>query len=141
MIKKIISGGQTGAEQAALDAAIQCHMLLHMTIIESEMSNPMNPAPILPETIEGVIERLIDELSLRDKVHIARMEESEIANLHPSFGSYIRNKYLWNGNEPLIMDCMYRSGNNDMDENEASKMIIYALWKRLKETHQLRVIK
>lgn len=115
--------------------------VFHMEMIETGMTDPMNPAPLLPETIEDVIERLIDELPLRDKAQIAKVKELDLVNLHPDLGSYIRNKYFWNGNEPLMMDCMYKSGSNDIDENGASTIIIYALWKQLKATHRLKVVK
>lgn len=115
--------------------------LFHMEIIESGMRDPGSPSSLLPETIEGVTERLIDELPLRDKVQIARMGDQELASLNTTLGSYIRNKYLWNGNEPLLMDCMYKIGKNDISESEASTIIIHALWKQLKETHRLRIVK
>lgn len=115
--------------------------VFHMEMIENNMPAPMNPAPILPETIEGVLERLIDELPLRDKSQIANMKESDLPLIHSTFGSYIRNKYLWGGNEPLILDCLYKSGKNDIDENEVAGIIIHALWDELRKTHRLRIVK
>lgn len=100
----------------------------------------INADPILPETIKGVIELLSDELPLREKVQIARMAEDDLINIHATLGSKIRDRYLWDGNVPLIMDCIHRSGKEAMDEDEASRMIIYALWAHLKKIHRLRVV-
>jgi hypothetical protein len=83
--------------------------------------------PILPETIKGILEILVDELPLRVKVQIARMVENDLIHLHTTLGSDIRDRYLWNGNAPLIMDCIHRSGKDAMDEEDASWMIIYAM--------------
>jgi len=115
--------------------------VFHMEMIENSLADPMNPAPLLPDTIEDTLKMLIEELPLRDKTRIARMKERDLADLQPTLGSYIRNKYLWNGNESLILDCVYKSGNNDIDENEVSKLIIHALWEQLKKTHRLRIVK
>jgi hypothetical protein len=115
--------------------------VFHMEMIENNMPDPMNPSPIVPETIEGVIERLIDELPFRDKARIANMKEKDLLFIHNTLGSYIRNKYLWNGNEPLILDCMYKSGKNDIEENDVIGIIIRALWDELRKTHRLRVVR
>ena len=115
--------------------------VFHMEMIEDSMPDPMNPAPSLPETVEDVIELLIEELPLRDKVRIANMKEGDLLSLNGTLGSYIRNKFMWNGNESLIMDCMYISGRNDIDENEASELIIHTLWEKVGKTHRLRIVK
>lgn len=44
-------------------------------------------------------------------------------------------------NRALFEDCRVRSGNPDMDEAEASKVIIEVLWRKVRETHRLRVVK
>ncbi len=105
------------------------------------MPDTINSAQLLPETIKAVIERLIVELPLRERTRIARMEEDDLIFLDPALGTYIRDKYLWNGNVPLIIDCIQKSGKEVMDENRASAMIIHALWEYLRDTHRLRVVK
>ena len=115
--------------------------VFHMELIENEMPDLMKPSPIWPETIEEVIRKLINEMPLRDKSHIANMNESDLIFLLPTLGSVIHNRFLWAGNERLIKDCRNRSGKKDMDEGEASTLIIHALWAELKETHRLRIIK
>ena len=115
--------------------------VFHMEMIENSMPDPMNPSPLLPETVEEVIARLVEELPLRDKTQIANLKEPDLRLLEGTLGSYIRNKYLWNGNEPLIMDCMYMSGSGDINESEVPEIIIHALWEQLKKTHRLRIVK
>ena len=138
MIKKIISGGQTGADQAVMRLLTT---VFHMELIENSMPDPRNPNPLLPETVEEVVRRLVEELPLRDKTQIAKTEEPDLIFLPPGLGTYIRNKYLWNGNEPLKLDCMYKSGKLDIDENDIISIIIHDLWKQLSKTHRLRIVK
>ena len=111
--------------------------VFHMEMIEYGM----NPNPAVPETIQEVIDILIDELPLKDKTKIAKMEEDDLIYLHPTLGAYIRDQYLRNGNTPLIMSCIQKSGKEVMDEDGASMTIIHALWEHLIETHKLRVVK
>ncbi len=115
--------------------------VFHMEMIENSMPDPVNPAPLLPETVERVIEQLIDELPLRDKAQIANMKEQDLMIIYTTLGSYIRNKYMWNGNEPLILDCMYKSGRDDIDENDAAGIILHALWEELRKTRRLRIVR
>ena len=94
-----------------------------------------------PQTVEDVIEELIEELPLKEKTQTARMPEHDLSSLQSTLGMHIRNKYLCNGNEDLIIDCLHKSGSALMDEKSASYFIIHELWKQLKETHRLRIVK
>ena len=114
--------------------------VFHMELIENSMPDPMSPNPFLPETVEEVVKRLSDELPLRDKAQIANTKKTDLAFFYPTLGSYIRNKYLWNGNEPLKQDCMHKSGKADIDVDDIISIIIHALWKQLSKTHRLRVV-
>lgn len=105
------------------------------------MPDPMVPNPLFPGTMEEVIEKLLDEMPLKEKTRIANMDESNLVFLYPTLGSYIRNRFFWNENTQLIQDCMNRSGRYDIDGDEASTIIINALWEHLKATHRLRIVK
>ena len=95
-----------------------------------------------PKTVEGAIDRLIKGLSLKDKATIANMAETELSTLHFNLGEYIRNEFgLWSGNDNLMTSCCIIVGKDSVDQDEAFSIIIKELWKRLRETHKLRVIK
>jgi len=115
--------------------------LFHMEMIERSMPDPMNPAPVLQKTVKEVIEKLTEELSLRDKVRIANTTETDLIFKHPTLGSYIHNRFLRDGNQQLMQDCSDKSGRDDIDEDEASIIIARALWLQLRETHRLRIVK
>ena len=95
-----------------------------------------------PQTVKNAVERLIKGLSLKDRATIANMEEFELSTLHSNLGRYIRNHFqLWSGNDDLMTSCCFIAGKASVDQDEASSIIIKELWKRLRETHKLRVIK
>jgi hypothetical protein len=92
-----------------------------------------------PEFVDQAVDKLISEMSLKDKVKLAEMSEYDIDGLHPSLGLYIRNNYgLW-GDCPLLSACREMSGNKDLQAEEASKFIIGKLWAKLRETHRMRL--
>ena len=95
-----------------------------------------------PKTVEEAINSLIKGLSLKDKATIAYMKESELSTLHSNLGKYIRHQFgLWTGNDDLMKSCCLIAARINVDQDEASSIIIKELWKRLRETHKLRVIK
>jgi hypothetical protein len=96
----------------------------------------------LPKTVEEAVERVISELSLRDKAHIAKMREKDLDSLQPSLGHYVRNAFgLWSGNSALMESCRFVLGVSKLNEDDASAVIIKLVWKQLRETHRMRVVK
>ena len=88
------------------------------------------------------MDRLISELTLKDKTKIAKMGKYDLSALPFTIGQYIREQFgLTDGNEELMEACRSLSGEDDLHEETASMMIIEALWERLRRTHGLRVVK
>jgi len=125
--------------------------VLYLGVIEDNMPDFINrpyeiddsaQAPQLPETVEHAVARLIDELPLKDKTRLAEMGQTDLNYLHPSLGAYIKNNYkLLNGNDKLTASCRQMSGNMDLDADGAASLIIRSLWKKLRKTHRLRLVK
>ena len=115
--------------------------VFHMEIIESGLSGSVSPDPLFPGTIKEVIDILLDELPLRDRVQIARMKEDDLLFISPALENYIRNKFLWRGNKSLLEDCIKKSGKETIDEYEAAAILIHALWENLIKTHRIRRVK
>ena len=60
----------------------------------------------------------------------------------PSRWTCLRNQFgLWKENVDLLNDCRKLSGITFMNADDAIAFIIEKLWKRLKKTHKLRVVK
>ena len=93
-----------------------------------------------PKTVDEAIRILTNELSLKDKNIIANMAESDLIDLHFSLGLSIRNKFLYPINEKLLESCRQEIKDKYLHWDQASSVIIKALWKRFRKTHKLRVV-
>jgi len=100
-----------------------------------------NTKPQQPETVGEAVEKLVAEFPLKDRTMIANMDEADLVDLHFSLGLSIRNKFLYPRNEKLLESCRFVSKDKYMHWDQASSVIIKELWKRLRETHKLRVLK
>jgi len=115
---------------------------LTLGIIEKEIPDPEEMSQYQPQTVDEAVKFLIAGLPLKDKTAIANLEEEELSFLNMTLGMYIKNKFgLWSGNYELLDSCRFVTGIDDLHEDDASVAIISILWKRLRETHALRVVK
>lgn len=93
---------------------------------------PPRNDPYHPRSVSEAVDRLISELSLRDRSELAYMSKEQLVMLYPALGEYIQNKFR------------FREGAG-APQGEAAKdlpaLILVELWKRLRETHLLRLVK
>ena len=62
--------------------------------------------------------------------------------LHPTLGEHIVKEYgLGFKKGELIKDCRFMAKDKHLNENDAAVLIIKELWKKLRKTHALRVVK
>ena len=95
-----------------------------------------------PRSISEAVSRLLTDMSLKDRATMANMTEDELTNLNFTLGSYIRNAFgIWSGNEKLLEACRTASGDPTLPRKEAATVIIGELWKELRRTHNLRIVK
>ncbi len=91
-----------------------------------------------PKTVDQAVERLMTDITLNNEIQISMMNEDDFLDLHPSLGGYIRNSFgLWSGNDELMESCRFLSGNRDIHVDDASMVIIRALWQRLRKENVL----
>ena len=115
---------------------------IRMSIIDTEMPDPKIDNPLIPSTVAEAVDDLLSTLPLSDKAIIARMKEEELADYYFSFGTFIRNKYgMWTTNKALLESCRSAAGDKELNPEEASALIVKEMWKNLKKTHALRVVK
>ncbi len=127
--------------QATIDI-IESSVYIGLIGSSPENSNDSPEMVKIPRTIHEAVQQLISGLPLKDKAVIANMPEEELYSLHYNLGKYIRNNYeLWGENSELMEFCRKSSGNTPLDPNDASSIIIKALWEELRKSHKLRVIK
>ena len=73
------------------------------------------------DTISQIVDEILSEMPLEEKVSLANMKKKEVKVLQGVFDLYIRNRF-----DP---------------EDEDYEDIMNELWKRVRETHRLRVVK
>ena len=73
------------------------------------------------DTIFQIVDEILSEMPLEERVSLANMEKKEIKVLQGVFDLYIRNKV-------------------DPDDEEYEN-IMHELWNRVRETHLMRVVK
>jgi hypothetical protein len=69
------------------------------------------------------------------------MSEKDLLNLYPTLGFYIRNRFLYPRNNKLLESCREVAGDKYLHWDQAASVVIKELWKKLRETHKLRVVK
>ena len=98
--------------------------------------------PPFPRTVQEALDKLVSIMPMKEKISLARMEEKEILFPHPSLWRYVHDKCgFGSGNQELLRSCMEVFHKGDINKDEASLAIIKELWKRLRETHVLRILK
>jgi hypothetical protein len=95
-----------------------------------------------PSTLSQAVQRLIAQMSLKDKATVANMLEDELPRLYIRLGDYILNRFgLLSGNPKLMESCRLEVDRPLQKEEDAAAVIIKALWQNLQQTHKLRVVK
>jgi hypothetical protein len=96
----------------------------------------------LPKTVDEAVDRIMSELTLRDKARIARMGPEEASALPISLGDYIWKRFgLRDGNDELVESCRLVADVDDLRKESAIDVIADALWNKLRQTHSLRPVK
>jgi hypothetical protein len=120
-----------------IETVIQLNLIENVEAMRPLFSKEERKVPEYapPRTIEEAVDFLMKGLSLKDKVIISRLPFEDLFALYPSLGQFIRNDFrLWTGNDELLESCQSTSAD------DASAVIIEALWNRLRETHKLRKV-
>jgi len=138
-----VTGPRASKDPKIHDATMDLLKSVNLLSIVHDSVPDLGAAPrLLPKTVDEAVERLISELPLKERASIANMAEIELNSLNIILGQYIQNNFgLWTGNEDLINSCKFVAGKPDLHPGSASQVIIDQLWKKLRETHKLRVVK
>jgi hypothetical protein len=108
--------------------------------MESLTSKPINHSA--PSSVEAAADELINEMSLKECVKIARLGEDELVQLKLTLGILIQDKLcFWMGNETFRRACLYGSKSKLWDDYSIACLILRIMRNKLRHTHRLRVIK
>jgi hypothetical protein len=102
----------------------------------------LDKLPIPPKTVDEAVDKMISDLDLESKVKIANVDLNNLANVHFELHMYFKNAFgVWHKNKELLADCRVTSGEPIRNEDEATFIILKALWEKLRKSHTLRVVK
>lgn len=102
----------------------------------------LNNLPVPPKTVDEAVDQIITEMPLRDRMEVANMTKEKLRSLNQCLGLFIKNQLLRKDvNRELFESCITISGNDNLNENNAAFVIVEKLWKKLQDTHRLRVVK
>lgn len=108
------------------------------------MFQPVNTHTMLslPTTVEKVVELLYEDISLRDRVVLAGLSESEFdEKVYLSMAKIIRKEFgLYTGNEELLKSCLSYLGNQYDSYEDPAMVIVKELWKRVRNGHTIRLV-
>ncbi|MGD8368554.1 MAG: putative molybdenum carrier protein [Desulfobacterales bacterium] len=95
-----------------------------------------------PATLGQAVRRLELEMTLRDKAVIANTEADNADRLFASMVRSVVVRFgLSGGNELLVESCRASEKQPWMNPEEAAMAILRALWRSLRATYRIRVIK
>lgn len=96
----------------------------------------------LPKDVETVVNLLMKDISLRDRVVMANLSEEELGSVYAQMAGTIRKEFdLYRGNFELLASC--RSYLRELNDPHAdpAMVIIRELWKKARKTHKLRLVR
>jgi len=109
-------------------------------MFDSRWKNQEHPAD-MPQTVDEAIEDIIGDMDLSNKVALANLSEEDLVPLQLSLGLYIKEKLkIWSVNEALEQSYIEACREEALDESNPAAVIITKIWKKLRETHKLRVV-
>lgn len=96
----------------------------------------------LPSTVDEVVALLYADLSLRDKVVLSQLSENQLeSEVYLEMAKIIRKEFgLCSGNSLLLASCAKYLGTQYDSYEDPAMVIIKELWKRIKKSHNLRLV-
>ena len=92
-----------------------------------------------PQTVEAAVDMLHANMSLNDEILLASINEENLIDAYFALGHQIRHEYgLWTDNNALLESCRIISENKNLHVDDASMVIIKALWEKVKEENILQ---
>ncbi len=83
----------------------------------------------IPKTVDEIVNQIIDDLSLKDRVTMANLEDDQIEFINTLMTDYIQTK---------LEEWSVEQEETDLTETET---IINEIWNRLRVTHKLRIVR
>jgi hypothetical protein len=91
-----------------------------------------------PQSVEEAVDRLHANMGLNNEILLATMNEEDLIDAHLALGYQIRHEFgLWTGNIALLESCRIIADDKNLPIDDASMLIIKALWDKVKQSNIL----
>ena len=124
--------------QSVLFLCFSENNFIHKAKRWNEIDHPSD----MPQTVDEAAADIIAGMNLRDRSIMANLSEEDLISLQLTLGLYIKQQLeVWSVNEQLKASCLQACKENGLDESNSAMIFIEKIWKKLKETHKLKVVK
>lgn len=125
--------------------------VFYMELIDNSVPDPVTVAGKItggvkcsgfPTTMDEAVNRLIAELSFKEKTKMANLPPKKLVALTSTLGKHVINEFaLGAGNNKLMEACRQVSGGDEIHPDQAALIIMMQLWEKLQTVNVLRVVK
>lgn len=94
--------------------------------------------------LDEIISDLMNDLPLEERVRVANLDQDDLKVLEAVLAKYIGyslDQFNEQGNDELLNECRAKSGDKSMDDAGAAVFVLQEFWKRLRDTHRVRMVK
>ncbi|MFZ1199450.1 MAG: putative molybdenum carrier protein [Desulfobacterales bacterium] len=133
-----VAGSRAGEDPKIYDAVFEVlnNALLLLTIRRQTRSADR------PRTPAEAVNRLAAGVPFKERVKIGNMAEEDLPLLYPVFMAQVRDDFgLWEDNAVLLASCRSAAADPRLHPDEAGPLIVRELWKEMRETYRLKVVK
>ncbi|MFZ0612802.1 MAG: putative molybdenum carrier protein [Desulfobacterales bacterium] len=133
-----VAGSRAGEDPEIYDAVFE---VLNNALLLLMIRRPPQSAE-RPRTLAEAVNRLGAGVPFKERVKIGNMAQEDLPSLYPVFMAQVRDDFgLWEDNAALLASCRSVAADPHLHPDQAGPLIVRELWKELKETYRLKVVK
>ncbi len=133
-----VAGSRAGEDEEIYDAVVE--ILNNALLLLMIRRQPQSAAR--PRTLAEAVNRLGAGVPFKGRVKIGNMAEEDLPSLYPVFMGQVRDEFgLWENNAALLASCRSAAADPHLHPDEAGPLIVQELWKELRATYRLKVVK
>jgi hypothetical protein len=89
-----------------------------------------------PKSLTEAVDMLHDNMGLNDEIILSAMNEEDLIDVHVALGYHIEHEFgLLAGNAALLESCRIISGEKNLHMDDASRLIVKALWEKVRKAN------
>ena len=143
-----VAGPRASTDPNIYRAAID--IIEAVSFLNLSENNPMQTRDVgagevdkkLPRDIQAAVADIVEGMTLKDRAVMANLTEGELAPLQLNLGMYIRQQMpWWFTSETFTRSCEEAAQEEGLDTSNPPMVIIKKIWRHLKATHRLRIVK